>query len=79
MPSPLSEGLSVIPENNTRQAPENNQAHIRHDRGDIAALDDPWSDELRETVAPDVLVDCDGDKDRACDRLVGIDRVCRRY
>ena len=75
MPRPLPERLAVIPENNGCQTPQDDQTHVRHDRRDISALDDPWSYELREAVAPDVFVDCNRDEDGAGDRLVGVDGV----
>ncbi len=60
VPRPLSESLSEEPENDARQTPESNQAHVRHDGGNISALDRPGGDEFGESVAPDILVDGDG-------------------
>jgi hypothetical protein len=63
VPCPLSERLSIKPENDSRQAEEKDQTHVRHDRRDVSALDDPRSDELREAVSPDVLVNRNGNED----------------
>ena len=65
IPRPLSERLAEEPEDDARQAPYDQQGHVRHDGRDVAALDGPWRDELREAVAPDVLVHRDSDKDGA--------------
>ncbi len=73
VPCPLSERLPIEPENDPRQAEEEDQTHVRHDRRDVSALDDPRGDELREAVSPDVLVDRDGNEDRSRNRFVGID------
>lgn len=78
IPSPLSERLSIKPENDPRQTEEKNQTHVRHNRRDVSTLDNPRGDEFRESVAPNVLVDRDGNEDWSCDGLVRIDRVCRR-
>ena len=43
---PSPEGLAEVEEDDTAQAPEQNQRGVGHDRGDVSALDDPWSDEL---------------------------------
>lgn len=59
---PLPEGFAEEPENDSCQTPEDDQAHVRHDGRYVAALDDPWGDELRESVTPDVLVDRDGNE-----------------
>ena len=75
---PLSESLSIEPENNTSQAEEENQAHVGHNRRNITTLDNPRGDELRESVAPNILVDRNGDENGSCDWLVRIDRVSRR-
>ena len=74
---PLSECLSIEPENDTSQAEEKNQAHVRHNWRDISTLDDPRGDKFRESITPNILVDRDGDENRAGHRFVGVDRVCR--
>lgn len=63
VPRPLPERLPIEPENDPRQAEEEDQTHVRHDGRDVSALDDPRGDELREAVSPDVLVDRDGNED----------------
>ncbi len=73
--SPLPECLSVEPEQDAKRAPQRGQAHVQHDRRDVAVRDDPWRYELAEAVAPQVLVDGDGDKYRARDRLVRVDGI----
>jgi hypothetical protein len=75
---PLPESLSEIPENNPSKTPQKSQAHVRHDGRNIAILDNPWRNEFRETVSPDILVDSNSDKDGSCDRFVRIDGVCGR-
>lgn len=73
---PIPERLSKIPENDSSKTPQERQAHVRYDGWDIATLDNPRCNELRKAVSPDILVDSDSDKDRSCDRFVGIDRIC---
>jgi hypothetical protein len=46
VPCPLSERLSEEPENNTSKTPQQNQTHVRHNRRDVTALDDPGRNEL---------------------------------
>jgi len=67
---PLSECLAVKPKYNAKQAPKKGQGHVRHDRRNIAIGDDPWCDEFTETIAPDILIDRDGDEDASSHRLV---------
>lgn len=65
-------------EQETEGAPQHRQAHVQHNGRNIAGCLSPRRDELAETVAPDVLVDRDGDEDRSDDGLVAIDGVCTR-
>jgi len=74
--SPFSKGLPLEPEQDTTQAPYQNQCHICHDRRDIPICNNPWRDELGEAITPDVLVDRDGNEDAACNGLVRINRIC---
>lgn len=60
---PLPKRLPIKVERNSEQAPQQNQAHIQHDRWDIAIFDDSGGDELAETVTSDVLIHSDGDED----------------
>ncbi len=73
---PLPEGFAKEPEDDTCQTEEQDQAHVCHDGRDITRFDDPRSDELRKAIAPYILIDCDGDEDRTCDRFVGVDGIC---
>ncbi len=70
IPRPLPKGLSKVPEDDPSQTPQRNQAHIRHDRGNITTLDNPGSDELAEAVSPNILIDRDRNEDRACNRFI---------
>jgi len=72
---PLPEGLAAEPEQHAEQAPQRDERHVGHDGWDVAGLDGPGGDELAEAVAPDVLVDGDGDEDGAGDGLVAVDGV----
>ena len=67
---PSSKVLSVEPEQDSKQTPQGRQAHIKHDRGNVAVRDDPIGDEFREAIPPKVLIDSDGDKNRASDGLI---------
>lgn len=51
--------------------------YIRIGKLTITGFDGPWGDEAGETVSPDVLVDGDGNEERACDRLVRVNGVGR--
>lgn len=72
---PTPKSLPKKPKDNPTTTPQRNQTHIRHDGWDVPALFDPGRNELAEAVAPDVLIDCDGDEDGACDWFVGVDCV----
>lgn len=63
IPGPLPKRLSKVPKHNPTQTPQGNKTHIRHDGRDISILDDPRRDEFAEAVAPDILIDRDGDED----------------
>ena len=73
--TPLAASLSNKEEQDPEAAPQKDQAHVEHDRRDEPSADRPRGDELAEAVAPEVLVDGDGDEDRAGDGLVGVDGV----
>lgn len=74
---PLSEGLSKEPEDDPSQTPQCYQAHVRHDRRDVATLDSPGCDELAEPVSPNILIDRDCNENRARNWLVRVDTVRR--
>jgi len=76
---PFPKRLAIKPENYPTQAPKSNQTHVRHNRRDKSILHRPRSNELGESIAPNVLVDSDGDENGPCDRFVGIDGICRGY
>ena len=69
---PLPKRLAIIPEDDPAQTPQGNQTHVCHDRRDVSILGGPRSNELRESVTPDILVDRDGNEDGSRDGLVGI-------
>jgi len=73
--SPSPESLSLVVEQNTKQTPKRNERAVRHDGWDITIRNDPIGNELAESVAPDVLVDCDADKQAARYWLVRVDGV----
>jgi len=68
--APSPECLAEVVEQDAERTPQNDQAHVRHDRRHEAGLLDPNDDELRKAVPPEVLVDGDGDHERACDWLI---------
>lgn len=74
---PLPERLADEEEQDGKRAPQEDEAHVGHDGRDKASFDGPGRDELGEAVAPDVLVDRDGDHDGTGDGLVTIDGVRR--
>ncbi len=74
---PSPERLAFVPEQNSEQAPNRRQGHVRHDRRNVARFNDPWCDELTKTVASDVLVNSDRNKHRSCNRVIRINRLCR--
>lgn len=74
---PLPERLPVIPEDDAAGTPQDTQRHVRHDRRDVPALDDPGCDKLRETIPPQVLVDGDGHEDGTGHWFVRVDRIGR--
>ena len=73
--TPAPHFLSPLQEQQTRRTEQERQAHVRHDRWQEPGLLDPRADELGETVAPEVLVDGDGDEDGTGDGFVAVDGV----
>ena len=74
---PLSEGLALVVEQDAKGAPQKDEGHVQHYGRDIAVRDDPGRDELAEAIAPQVLVDGDGDEDAAGHGLVAVHGICR--
>lgn len=72
---PLPTRLTPEVERDSKQTPQHNQTHVQHYRSDITILDDPGSDELAKSVTPHILVDSDGDEDRARHRLITINSI----
>lgn len=72
---PFSEGLAIKPEDYPSGAPQQNQTHIGHDGRDISTLDDPRSDELRETISPDIFIHGNRNKNRSGDWLVAVNGI----
>lgn len=75
--SPFAEGLALVIEQDAESAPKEDEGHVQHDGRNIAVGDDPGGDKLAETVAPQILVDGDGDENAAGHRFVAVDGVCR--
>lgn len=73
---PFPERLSIEPEQDPSRAPESGQTHVHHDGWDVSRSLNPRSNELRESIAPEILVDGDGDEQRASNRFVGIYSIC---
>ena len=78
VPGPLSERLSKEIKDDSTCTEQEYQTHVGHDRWDEASGDGPWCDELGETVAPDVLINGNGDHDRAGNRLIAVDGISGR-
>ena len=74
---PLPKRLPLEIEQNAHATEQGDQRRVRHDRLDIAGLDDPRGQELGVAIAPDVLVDGDGDEETAGHGLVAVDGVGR--
>lgn len=77
IPSPSPKGLAFEPEQNPEQTPKDGQSHVSHDGFHEATLFNPRRDEFREAVAPQVLVDSNGNEDTPRDRLVRVNGVGR--
>ena len=71
--APSSESLAFVVKQNAEEAPQHNQTHVRHNWRNIPRFDDPRSNEFREAISPNILVDGDGHKDAATNRFVRID------
>ena len=67
---PAAHSLAPEVEDDSTGAPEEDQTHVQHDRRDVTVGDDPGSDELAETITPQILVDCDRHENAACNGLV---------
>lgn len=74
-PSPPPEGLSLPPEQHSKATPQQHQAPVGHDGRHVSGLHGPSGDELGEAIAPDVLVNGDGDEEGTRDGLVRVDSV----
>ena len=72
---PPTKRLSIVIEHNPARTEHKSQTHVHHDGPDEADVLGPGGDELGEAVAPEVLVDGDGDEDAAGDGLVAVDAV----
>ena len=73
--SPPPECLPLIVEQESKQAPQQDQAPIRHDGRNIPIRNNPIGDELAEPIPPHILVDRNADEQAARNRLVGVDGV----
>jgi hypothetical protein len=65
---PAPERLTLVVEQDAKQTPQQDQRGVGHDRWDKAFFFCPVGDELREAVAPDVLVDGDLENSVSMDR-----------
>lgn len=77
--TPPSESLAFVVKQYAEETPQYNQTHVRHDRRNIPGFDDPRSDELREAISPNILVDGDGHKDATANGLVRVDTGLREF
>lgn len=73
---PLAEGLTHVIEQDTKSTPKEDERHVQHDGRHVAVCNDPRGDELAEAIAPQVLVDGDGDEDATGHGLVTVHGVC---
>ena len=76
--APPPERLSVVVEQNAKQAPHENQSPVCHDWRDISISGTPGGDELAEPITPDILVHSNADKQATSNRLVAVNRIRRR-
>lgn len=74
---PSSESLALVVEQNAKQTPQKRERPVRHNRRDIPILDDPLSDELAESITPDVFVDRNCNEQTSRDWLVAVDCIRR--
>ena len=75
VPRQPPQALAPEVEEDAKAAPEEDERHVQHDGRQETASNGPRRDEFRKSIAPDVLVDRDGDEDGAGDGLVAVDRV----
>lgn len=69
---PSSERLSLVVEQDAEETPQQHQRAVCHDWWDKSSFFDPRGNELGEAVAPDVLVDGDGNEEGASDGFVRV-------
>lgn len=74
--SPLPTLLSPEIKHNPKRTPQDMQTHIHHDWRKIPAYVNPVSDELTETIPPQILVDRDIHEERTGDGFVTVDSIC---
>lgn len=72
---PLSKAFPVEPEYHSTGTPKHSQCHVGHERRDVTYLFHPRRYKLRDTIAPQVLIDGHQDEDRSSGRLVRINSV----
>ena len=60
--SPPPHRLPIIIKRNSTGTKQYSQAHIKHERLNKSTLFTPRGDKLAESIAPEVLIDRDGDK-----------------
>ena len=77
IPCPDPEPLSPNPKDNTAKAPQRDQAHVSHDRRNISITGSPSIDKFRESVTPNVLVNCNANEHGAGNRLVRVNCISR--
>ena len=72
---PSSKLLAPDPEYDTTAGPEEEKAHVCHERRHVSRLLNPRCYKLRDTVSPNILVDSNRDENRASYWFVRIDSV----
>lgn len=65
-------------EQEPKRAPQNREAHVRHDSRDVSSCFGPGGDKLAKAIAPQILVNCNCDENRADGRLVAVNCVGTR-
>lgn len=75
VPRPLPERLSKVPKYNTKQTPQRDETHIRHNRRNISTLNNPRRNEFTESIPPHILVDGDSHENGSRDWFIRVDGI----
>ena len=76
IPCPLPKRFPIIPKYNPSKTPQQNKRHVRHNRRNIAILNNPRRNKLRESVTPNIFINRNRHENWTCHRLVRVDGVC---